>query len=623
MNPLPITMTVRFEPDETPASFCSRNALLVGRSARDFCLDAGFTFQDIVDGKPEAIETLAFRCRAPSDELLATATRKVGERRYMIGDQALTRDCLSRSKLRVCAHCIARDVETGHGVQATRPFGRLRWMIEPIRTCPDHGVALVAISRDEHSRRVHDFATLVQPALSDLDRLVLDAAPRRTSAMEIHLAERLGHVDSGQAPWLSTLPFHAAAKTCETVGAVVTHGIRFAREALSDADWHEAGAVGFEIASTGEAGIRAMLTHLQENAPPRKGDWGPRSYFGRLYEWLAHESEDDAYDPLRDIIRRHFIETLPVGRGDEIFGRKIEFRRLHSVHSASLETGAHPKRLRKLLHATGFISTEMLSLTNDAIVFDAEGARDFLDSVTGAMSLKQAGEYLNAPRPHERLLFEAGHIQPFVAGGTEVLKDHAFSKRDLDIFLRRLQADATALQPGENDLAPIPAAAKRAACGAMKVVELILDRKLRRIRFHPDVPGYLSVMVDPEEVKGLLFARREGSVSLREVEKRLGSTTNVVIALIEQGHLTASNVVNPVTRMKQRVVSEDELARFLDRYVTLHTLAKETGIYFRKLSDLFKERGLAPVFDPKTVSASFYDRVAAGACLSNEPSGKS
>jgi len=339
------------------------------------------------------------------------------------------------------------------------------------------------------------------------------------------------------------------------LGAVAVRGIRFSADAFSDADWHEAGAAGYEIAAAGEPGIRTLLMHLQEAAPSRLGDWGPHSLYGRLYEWLAHEAEDDAYDPLREIIRRHFIETLPVGPGDEIFGQGLTVRRLHSVRSASLETGAHPKRLRKLLHAAGFVRAEALALSDDRIVFDANEAREFLDRVAGAMSLNDAREYLNVPRPQEQHLLQAGYLQPFAMGGTEILKDHAFAKSDLDAFLRRLVAGATPLEPGQSDFHPIPAAAQRATCSAVKVVELILDRKLTRVRLHPDVPGFLSVMVDPEEVKGLLYEQKADCVSLREVEKRLGSSTRVVSALIEQGHLPVIAVVNPVIRLKQRVVS--------------------------------------------------------------------
>lgn len=119
-------------------------------------------------------------------------------------------------------------------------------------------------------------------------------------------------------------------------------------------------------------------------------------------------------------------------------------------------TGAHPKRLRKLLHAAGYIRSEALSLTDDAVVFDANEAQEFLDCVAEAMSLNDAREYLDVPRPRERHLIEAGYLQPFVMGGAEILKDHAFAKRDLDAFLQRLLAGVAAALDMHRDHSAIP-----------------------------------------------------------------------------------------------------------------------------------------------------------------------
>ncbi len=124
-------------------------------------------------------------------------------------------------------------------------------------------------------------------------------------------------------------------------------------------------------------------------------------------------------------------------------------------------------------------------------------------------------------------------------GGTDILKDHAFAKRDLDAFLGRLLEHATEMGPGDDSLLSIPAAAKRARCPAAEVVGLILNRKLTRVRYRCDVPGYLSVRVDLDELKGLVrgCGQDHGGLTLREVERRLGSSSAVVKALTALGHL--------------------------------------------------------------------------------------
>jgi hypothetical protein len=64
MRALHPSLTVRLRPGITPASHCSRNALLLGRTVRAFCLDRGLSFQGIVDGDPAALEALAHCTRA-------------------------------------------------------------------------------------------------------------------------------------------------------------------------------------------------------------------------------------------------------------------------------------------------------------------------------------------------------------------------------------------------------------------------------------------------------------------------------------------------------------------------------------------------------------------------------
>ena len=164
MIQLPPRMTVAQGAGETPMSLCSSNAMLVGRTARDFCKDAGFEFQGVVDGDAIALQRLAHRCRADEAALKANATVHQGGLRYSVGGQALSREVLSRKKVRICPHCVSSDIEVGHGPQSCRPYGRLQWIVEPLRTCPVHGVGLVTVSDEKRPARFHDFAQLVQPA---------------------------------------------------------------------------------------------------------------------------------------------------------------------------------------------------------------------------------------------------------------------------------------------------------------------------------------------------------------------------------------------------------------------------------------------------------------------------
>jgi hypothetical protein len=239
-----------------------------------------------------------------------------------------------------------------------------------------------------------------------------------------------------------------------------------------------------------------------------------------------------------------------------------------------------------------------------------------LDLSAGA-DQKETAKYLNAPPLHARLLFETGVIQPFMKGGTDTLKDHAFAKQDLDVFMERLRATATELKADETSFLSIPAASKKASCSAMEIVELILDGTISQVRHRPGELGYLSVEVDPEEIKPLVRLEDDGSVTLREVERKLKTSTDTVKGLIKHGCLPSKVRVNPVNRCPQTVVPKDELDRFAKKYASLHGLAKENGLNISAVAARLRSAGAVPAFDGQALSATFYERAVATKCFAS------
>lgn len=276
-----------------------------------------------------------------------------------------------------------------------------------------------------------------------------------------------------------------------------------------------------------------------------------------------------------------------------------------TLHAATLEFGVHRKRARKLLFAAGFIEASDMALSDGKIVLPPD-AREFLANLGESMSLIKAAEYLGIPRPHERVLFEAGFLVPFIRGGTSELKDHAFRKRDLDAFLDRLVASIQDLPAGE--LVSIPVAAKQASCSAAEIVGLLLDGKLKQVARDPLDLGYTGVRVSVNEIKPFVRLAKHGHLAIREVERRAGWSGPVVKALIDGGHLATVEVINPVKRNKQTVVPVAALEEFRSRYVSLQQLAGELSIHFLKLKTSLSDAGVPPAASLASVPATFYQR---------------
>ena len=594
-------------PGESPASFTSRLAAANRLSAREFCLDWEIRFQAIVDGDPTAIAIVARLGGADVDALTTYAFRRTGKWSYEHRGQCLTRDALRRGRVLVCPACLSEDIRSRPKLAPPLAvYGRSLWQIEAIKTCPDHGTALVTVSTDLTPQTLHNFTYHVSAAVDRLDDLNASATRRDPSALERYAIGRLNGALT--APYLDAMPLYAATKVTELIGAVAVFGRTTNLKQLTDDEWWLAGGAGFEIAAGGVEGIHGFLAQLQATYPfKRPSTQGPQALFGRLYQVLAFGLADEAYDPLRDVIADYAATHLPLGPGDEIFGKPVRRRTLHSIRTLSVEAGLHPKRLRKVLRALGALDHLDPDLPDQMTIFPAEIASRAVLGADRALSLREAGEHLNAPRVHARLLADRGFIKPrfdTAAHGAE----NRYAVTDLDEFLERLFRDAVSIRLPKPGQVSIPAAAKRACCSAAVIVQLILDRKLDWVGRAAGERGYLAVLVDAAEIKEKTRGPDHESYTQRDVARLLGTTDRVVRALMKSKLLTTFVARDPVNHCPATLIHPDELARFTGEYVTLFGLAKERGRHFRAVLKELDAQGIEPAFDHDKIGTRIYRR---------------
>lgn len=597
--------TVPLREDETPASLVSRLALRHNRpTVRTFSLDMGMPFQAIVGGKPEAVEHLAKLAGCSVESLSNAAITRSGAT-FKLRGQEVGRTTLRRAKVLVCPRCIDQDLATDNSPWMVS--GRFDWLLPQIRACRNHGVALVEVAKVNTPTLLHDFARCVAPSLVEIPRLAADAVVVNASPLESYLLDRLDGCHN-QA-WLDALPWYAAAKTCEMIGAVELFGRKAPIRTMVDDRWREAGAAGYEIACGGEVGIRAWLERMWSSCRGSRTDGtGPQAWFGRLHTWLT-DVREQTYDPLRTIILRLVGDIAPVGPKNTLYGRRIvEQRRLHSIHTAALENGLHPKRLRRILAAAGTIPPDHRELTNDRVIFAAPEAEAILAKAKHAISLRDAEIYLAAGRVHTKLLTKAGFIAPFAWSGQEALKDHAYDTRDLDAFLTKLSARAETVRVHAEPIHRIWEAAKRANCGAGEIVQAILDGRLEWVGQIAGERGYGSILVDVVQVRELVRGDYGDDVTLAAVQSSLKTSFAVVAALIRSGILPSGRAISPINRCPYTAVKAADLRAFQETFGSLHEIARERGVHFAPLKRALSERGIEPAFGKPAVPATFYRR---------------
>jgi hypothetical protein len=581
-------------PGETALSHAALNAALYGLDLGTFCGDLRVNAVSLAHGEEAALSRLVAATGADLKALRPFALRREepqGDAQvFSINGEALRPMSLCRSRVRVCLSCLAEDLATRSGPDRLRPYGRAAWTLTSVRTCARHGLALTCLPAPNGRPGVPDFAAAVQVDWATITAGRIKGEEMPASPFEEYLLARLW----GQAPtvpMLDGMPWYAVARACEMVGAVSLHGPRVRRSRLSEMQWRAAGDEGYRIAVAGDEAFTDLLTRLRDQVQAVE-DGRPRRKFGRLYEWLSSEEKDPAYAAIRDKIAHHLIATTAVGPGDEIFGKPVAARRLHSIRTLAQETGEHPKRLRKLLLRHGLIGEDSRDLSDDRVVFPTSAAAGLALEVTGALSLKRAGHYLNAPRVQMALLHEAGFLQPLAGKGLALRP--AFARVELDRFLARLLSDAEPVTAPTVGLATIPEAAKRANCSAQEIVTAILERSLAFVGQRTDTRGYLSVLVSVDEVRAAVRRPDHGSLSLRTVERRLGVHTSAVQGLIAGGYLATEIAINPVNRCPQTIVTETEMTRFESETVTLSRLAQERHQSRETMRRMLAAQGIEP-----------------------------
>ncbi len=596
--------------DETPVSLMSRLALLHGRSPRDFCRDMGQSFQGIVDGCRAALAAFAGLVRMPVEGLEENAVRKVAERRFEWRGETFTRDVLARASVRVCPACLAEDVAAATEWPEHAPYGRTLWTLEPLRACPVHGVGLVTLGKTSTPGALHDVASAIAPHVAGLGVLAAEAKPVSSSDMEDYLLDRLaeGAVGGG---WLDGLSWHAAADACQTVGAVALHGPDVRLKELDETDWRMAGDAGHAIAADGEAGIRDLLADLDAAyMGSRASVDGPQARYGALFRRLAGTLAEADFDPLRDVVFRHVVETTPVGPGDSLFGRPIGRRILHSVRSASVEYGIHPKRLRKILLAKAII-TVASDVTDERAVFAANDATlALLRKASESVSLTEAETYLGAGRVHAKLLVENGFIEPFVRLPAETFGEMNFAKGDLDAFLAKLLNGG---RDGRRRCRRTPSTSRRRpsarTAAPPKIIRLVVGTEAAMDgaaqRASKATCRCWSTLA---EIKGLVHGGKRDGFTARELETRLRTTTKVIAALIKHGELPTSEINNPINRCPTRIVLPADVDAFEAEFASLNGVADEWGRHFKAVKSELAALGIEPTLTRDVYSASFYRR---------------
>lgn len=589
----PLRLTVAPIPDEPPEGFLSRLAARNGIPfARDFCGDVGLCFQRVVDGEPAEVRRLADMAGADPDVLAASGFRREDRTSYRLRDQRVPGRWMQRTTLRACPACLTDDAASSDLPAELAMHVRATWQVTFARTCPLHDLPLIPIASGNRPT-IHDFVADLRPHLRDLPGILASARPRRATRLERYFVRRLsGPGPDGSVPFLDALQASVAAKFCEVIGAVKLYGRTTRAVRLDEAALLAAGEAGFDVAADGEDAVRGFLVDLIRARPLDRSFNGSSQFaLGKIGKWMCECNGSSDYDGIRQLLTCIVLEHIPLGPGDLCFGVPVERRILHSVRTAALETGVHRARMRKVLFQRGVIPKEKSHLRDNLATFRADAAAPLLAELTSTMDLGDVGQYINAPRVQGQLLFRAGFLKPVNHRDLQAKGMLAFTRRQVDRFMADLTIDVR--EEDDPEAFPIPTASKRARCGAVEIVRMLVDRKLPWVGRRRGETGYLSILVRPDDVRTVL--RPAGAyLSSRQFADVTGLPITVVSHLARIGFLQSKEADKSQGRLGRYAIPREEVDRLRNELVNGGDLAARWGVPKRRAADLLRGAGVKP-----------------------------
>lgn len=289
---------------------------------------------------------------------------------------------------------------------------------------------------------------------------------------------------------------------------------------------------------------------------------------------------------------RHLLESWPLGPGDVLLGEPVQHRRLHSVRTASDETGIDIRRLRKMLEAANMIDPE---LPDNWATFDAQEAEELLAPMVTFLSAKEFAEMHGLSRSQFDLLVEDGVLTPAL---TEAKSKNVWDPRDGRIFLDGILAGAEIIQQAQHGWETIAKSAQRLKIRPTEIIQALHQGRIQRVARNVQFHGYGSVHVYHEEVVQVLGSDEPAALSIELFTKAVGLARPVFLnRLVKNGHLPSTEMRNPRTKAVQRYIAEKDAAVFHQRFVTLRALAKAHKVPWQSLALKLRDAGVLP-FSP-------------------------
>jgi hypothetical protein len=601
------------EPRETGPGFAARLAAMNGRRMGEMFNHMGIPPYAVDNGDDDAIRIIAALGAADPERLIANTPHVIdGKREYHVAGEILGPLGINRTFFRYCPHCAIEDDGLFEGPRHARPWLRLEWTISHYRACHRHHAFLVAADPVRRRFQPFDFAETMETLLPDLKAIAATTTAAATSRFDQWLVDRTDGV-RGPGNWLDTLPLYVAAQWCEAFGVSMLHPAKVQTSKLTETQWAAAAEEGFRISSAGADSIRGALEQLTRAEKATRGILGPRDTYGYGFQLLQKTIKDDAFEPIRALVRDCAMDALPWKIGTDMLGVIIEENRVVTVTTAAQIAGADRKTIRKVFRRNGLATEDLAQRRRDhRTVTAADQVMPALRKLKGALTAPQTMERLGIERRQLDAIVEAGGLADASGAAPGMWEQARYAPEDIDAMVERLMESAVEVAvPGPRQV-DIPTARHMAGATTVDVLKLIFGKRLAWKGHLAGRNDYMGLLLDADEVTRLVRDSTppiDGFLFKEVPDAIIGLNENSVTRLVTLKKLDEDEEYSPAARRLVPVITRDSVEAFRRQYVTAGELCQVHGLHHKQVRSILGKVGIDEEFDAKAVKTTIYDRV--------------
>ncbi|MDO6459062.1 TniQ family protein, partial [Celeribacter halophilus] len=271
--------------------------------------------------------------------LLSWTGERVGDVRMQFRGEVFVSRALRNPVVRGCPQCLREQAEGQN-----RPLRYMSmsgdWLCRGVDICLKHRHPLVPLwscqSRFERDNIGERLAMILPELFSGRFECEHVEPFEYDRWLDLRLSQGLDDT------WLAKQALFAAMTFCDLLGAALL------RKEGQEVDGRHAKAAGFAVASQGPESIQEALERLTraEDGEHTVNQGELKPIFLALGDFYR---DDESFDGFRDIVRDHVLKIWPLPAGEEIFSYTLPERRVHSLKTASKETGIGTPLLNNFL----------------------------------------------------------------------------------------------------------------------------------------------------------------------------------------------------------------------------------------------------------------------------------